>query len=246
MSGSKKFPLKCLGLYVALALIIIFVSLANAANNGGEQFEIFKVPGSPGVIRLEGVNGSIFSLSDYRGKVVIINFWRKNCPYCVREKEHLKKMVKIFKPSDLKIVSVDLWDDPIWVKNQATKTGEGIDFATGLNGRKSYVENVVRGRLMGYYVINEANEAIFEIKGFPSSFIIDKDGRIVAGHTGLVNWMAPSVHHTLVSLVGSQNNQGRGEISDEAELKWLEEMMSFPDKTNVSLMKLMNRVFEST
>ena len=154
-------------------------------------------------------------------------------------------MAKIFKPSDLKIVSVDLWDDPIWVKNQATKTGEGIDFATGLNGRKTYVENVVRGRLMGYYVINEANEAIFEIKGFPSSFIMDKEGRIVAGHTGLVNWMAPSVHHSLVSFIGSQNNQGRGEISDEAELKWLEEMMSFPDKRNVSLMKLMNRASES-
>ncbi len=245
MSGSKIYSLKYLGSYVALGLILLFVSLANASNNGGEQFEIFKIPGSPGVIRLESVNGSVFSLSDYRGKVVIINFWRKNCPYCASEKDHLKKMAKIFKPSDLKIVSVDLWDDPIWVKNQATKTGEGIDFATGLNGRKTYVENVVRGRLMGYYVINEANEAIFEIKGFPSSFIMDKEGRIVAGHTGLVNWMAPSVHHSLVSFIGSQNNQGRGEISDEAELKWLEEMMSFPDKRNVSLMKLMNRASES-
>lgn len=188
-------------LFTTLAVVWSGLSIVDGAVIGGEKFELFKVPAYPGEIKLAGIDGKPLSLADFRGKVVILNFWRKDCPYCVLEKDQLKDFVKKFGTQDLEIVSVDLWDDPVWVKDQGLKLGTQFRVATGLPGKKSFVENVVRGRLMGYYVINESNEAIFEIKGFPSTYVLDKEGRVVAGHTGMVNWMAPAVHETMHSLI---------------------------------------------
>jgi len=55
---------------------------------------------------------------------------------------------------------------------------------------------------MGYYVVNEANEAIYEVKGFPSTYVIDKEGRVLATHMGMVDWTSPAVRNWLLRVLG--------------------------------------------
>ena len=219
------FAVRTLTLIVILLLASLDSTIVGGAVVGGEKFDLFKAPTSPGEIRLAGTDGKPMSLSDFKGKVVILNFWRKDCPYCVLEKDQLTNFARKFGGSDLEIISVDLWDDPVWVKEQAAKSGTQFRTATGLPGRKSFVENVVRGRLMGYYVINESNEAIFEIKGFPSTYVIDKQGKVVAGHTGMVNWMAPTVHDTMHLFLKADSGFERKITGVESSPFWLSDLM---------------------
>jgi thiol-disulfide isomerase/thioredoxin len=212
-------------------------SKALASAIGGDSFDLYKAPTSPGEIKLGVGDGKSLSLTDYLGKVVILNFWRKDCPYCVVEKDYLKKFVERFDPADLVILSVNLWDDPKWVLKNASNLGNHISVATRIPGNKGFVENVVRGRLMGYYVINEANEAIFEIKGFPSTYVVDKSGKVVAGHTGLVNWLSPAVDNTVRTFLKVKVTDERKAAIVESGVKWLNELMSPPRDVQVSLLK---------
>lgn len=234
----SKSAVRTLSLLFILMLVFLESSFVEGAVVGGDKFDLFKTPTAPGEIRLAGIDGKPLKLSDFEGKVVILNFWRKDCPYCVVEKDHLKNFAKKVGGSDLEVISVDLWDDPSWVKDQAAKLGPQFRVATGLPGRKALVENVVRGRLMGYYVINESNEAIFEIKGFPSTYVLDKQGKIVAGHTGMVNWNAPTVHDTMrLFLKAAESGQEKKASTTESRPGWLSDLMKSPDEINLSSLK---------
>lgn len=90
---------------------------------------------------------------------------------------------------------------------------------------------------MGYYVINESNEAIFEIKGFPSTYVLDKQGKIVAGHTGMVNWNAPTVHDTMRLFLKAESGQEKKASTTEIRPGWLSDLMKSPDEINLSSLK---------
>lgn len=232
--------IKVVGRLILVSLVMLMAVISpgyvySATAMGGDKLDVFKNPTSPGEISLGGVDGKTIRLSDYAGKVVILNFWRKDCPYCVVEKDYLKSLTESLPVSDLAVLSVNLWDDPSWVRDQGPSLGRNIRVATKLSGKKSFVENIVKGRLMGYFVINEANEAVFEIKGFPSTYVLGKDGKIVAAHTGLVNWGSPSVNDTLRLFLRAEV-QGRAAIPD-AEIEWLNHLMKPPGEVTVSLLK---------
>jgi peroxiredoxin len=150
------------------------------------------------------LEGRTFSLADLKGKVVLLNFWRKDCQFCTREKYYLKRLMRDVARPDLEAVCVNLWDNPSWVVSQYGRESRGsLVYATKADDKRWVIENRVRGRLLGYYVLNEANEAIYEIKGFPSTYVIDKSGRVVAAHLGMVEWTIPLVQNWLLRLLGS-------------------------------------------
>ncbi len=135
---------------------------------GGTQFQMFRKPPMANDFPMGSMDGEVFSLSDLKGKVVLLNFWRKNCPFCVREKGYLERMVQALNRPDLQVLCINLWDSPSWVQRRyGRKDKSSLRYATKSDNRRWVVENKVRGRLMGYYVLNEDNEAIYEVKGFP-------------------------------------------------------------------------------
>lgn len=148
------------------------------------------------------LDGSALRLADLKGRVVLMNFWRRNCRYCQREKKLLQRMLKKMKSDQLTVLCVNLWDKPGWVKSYAGNRATDFLFATRSKGSRSFVKNEVRGKIMGYYVINPANEAVYEVKGFPTTYVIDKDGKVVAGHLGMAKWDNPTISGWLSRLVG--------------------------------------------
>jgi thiol-disulfide isomerase/thioredoxin len=114
---------------------------------------------------LTSTNGKNIQLSDFRGKVVIVDFWATWCPPCRKGIPDLIDIQKEFK-NEVVVIGISL--------DQDTKS-EVIPFMKkfGINYPVVYGDNKV---------VNDYGS----INAIPTSFVINKDGKIVDKHIGLV------------------------------------------------------------
>ncbi len=118
---------------------------------------------------LPSIHGDKIKLSDYRGKLVIIDFWATWCPPCRRGIPDLISLKKKYGKDGLEIIGVSL--DAITRGTQA----QIVPFM------KSYGIN---------YLIVTGNMDVVDrfggIRSIPTSFVVSKDGKILAKYVGLV------------------------------------------------------------
>lgn len=106
---------------------------------------------------LNDINGKPLSLSDLRGKWVILDFWGSWCPWCIKGFPALKEAYKTYE-GKVEILGIDCRDS-VEVWKDAVKKYE----------------------LPWLQVYNPGNNDLlekYEIQGFPTKFIIDPDGNI--------------------------------------------------------------------
>jgi thiol-disulfide isomerase/thioredoxin len=134
----------------------------SAAGNGVNETNAVKAPN----FTLKDVNGNDVSLSDFKGKVVILDFWATWCPPCRKGIPDLIELQNKYK-NDLTVIGISL--------DQANTIKEVVPFY------KSYGINypVVYGNAE---VVNKYGG----IEAIPTSFIIDKEGYVVNKHVGLI------------------------------------------------------------
>jgi thiol-disulfide isomerase/thioredoxin len=192
-----------------------------------KDFKLFPEMPEAGDFKMGSLDGRTFRLSDFKGKLIILNFWRSNCPHCEVEKGLLKTLQDQMKGLDVQVVCVNLWDDPSWVLDYEKKNGKGLLLAIRPDNQQIVVENKSKGRVAGYFVVNEGREAIYEVNGFPSTYII-KDGRVVGGHLGMAKWNEPAVMKYLAQLAGSPIAAPRATRGEDELPAWIDEMLSFP------------------
>jgi thiol-disulfide isomerase/thioredoxin len=116
---------------------------------------------------LRAINGKIVSTADWKGKVVILNFWATWCPPCREEIPELVQLQAKYKDK-LEIVGVSEDDDgPEKVAKFAQQHG------------------------MNYPIVMATPELIADYGGvpaLPTSFLIDPQGRVMQKHTGLYEY----------------------------------------------------------
>jgi len=216
---------------VSLIMGIGFSSVGSASpvsDSLPREFQVFRKPMDANDLRMVGFDGRLMSLTDLKGRVVLLNFWRKNCPYCEREKTYLKKMALAVNSPNLVVLCANFWDDPLWIRRYATGNGGDLVFAAKLDDEQSVIKNEVRGRLVGFFIVNRLKEAIYEVKGFPSTYVIDRRGKVIAAHMGMARWDRPSVRRWISGLTADDSST-TSVVDAEYELpSWMDRLLSHP------------------
>jgi peroxiredoxin len=118
------------------------------------------------------------SLHDYRGKIVVLNFWSAHCAPCIAE---MPSLVQLQKRMGDKIavvgVAVDTKDD----EYHAFLRKHGIDFVTVLDSAK-----------------NSYN--LYGATGYPETTIIDRNGMARRKFVMAVDWSTPEIVEYLNKL----------------------------------------------
>jgi thiol-disulfide isomerase/thioredoxin len=126
----------------------------------------FRNPAAVPAVAMRDLDGRPLSSADWRGKVVIVNFWATWCPPCRAEIPDLVALQNKYRDRLLIIgVSQD-------------------------EGSVEVVKQFVAAHQMNYPVVMmtpEIDQAFPGIRALPTSFILDRESRVVQRHVGLLN-----------------------------------------------------------
>lgn len=126
---------------------------------------------------LRDTNGRKVSLSDYKGKAVIVDFWATWCAPCKVEIPWLEKFHDQYASQGLEILGVS--EDDLDLDNKAKLAQEKQDIATKAAQMK-----------INYPVLIDdvsVSKPYGGVDGLPTTFFIDRNGKVVASTLGLVS-----------------------------------------------------------
>jgi len=116
-------------------------------------------------------SGRPSSLTDYRGRVVLLNVWATWCPPCRVEMPSLERLHGKLAGPDFAVVAVSIDDgDASTVMAFVGELGLGFDVLQDKGGRI---------------------QQIYQTTGVPESFVIDRDGVIIKKVIGAAEWDGP-------------------------------------------------------
>lgn len=116
---------------------------------------------------LEDARGEKVSLSDYRDKVVLLNFWATWCTPCEVEIPWFKEFERTYKDSGFAVLGVS-FDEEGWPAVNPFVKAHGINYRI----------------LLGTEHMGEMYDVI---EALPTTFLIDRQGRVAVTHRGLVS-----------------------------------------------------------
>ena len=130
------------------------------------------------------LTGSEVSLAQFSGKIVLVNLWATWCEPCLREMPSLERLQS--RLGD-KIVVVAISED-----RGGSKTVEPFVGKLGLKSVKIYLDP------------KSAVERAFKVQGLPTSFLIDREGRVLGRVEGAAEWDKPKLLGILKSFLGDE------------------------------------------
>jgi thiol-disulfide isomerase/thioredoxin len=126
------------------------------------------------------LDGTQVRLSALKGKVVFLNFWATWCPPCREEMPSMEALYQRFRGRGLEFLAVDIQEGKDEVA--AFMKQFGLTFPAALDDT---------GKISAEY----------GIRGIPTTFIIDKEGGIIASVVGGRDWNTPAVTTALELLI---------------------------------------------
>jgi peroxiredoxin len=118
-------------------------------------------------------------LHDYRGKITVVNCWASWCPPCVEEIPSLNRLREQMQGQPFELISINYADSPEKIHEFMSRVNVQFPVLIDPNGKVSQQWNVI---------------------GFPSTFVIGKDGKIQYGVNAAIQWDAPEVINALKAL----------------------------------------------
>jgi peroxiredoxin len=113
-------------------------------------------------IEKETVGGERFALQDYRGRFVVLDFWYRSCYPCLKAMPELQRIAEAFDPAEVAVVGVNVFDKPEKIVPMLEEKGLSH---TNIHGAKDIAQ-------------------AYQVSGYPTLYIIDREGRIAYSHVG--------------------------------------------------------------
>lgn len=134
---------------------------------------------------LQNLTAAEVSLSDYRGKVVLLNFWATWCMPCRQEMPGMESLWKKYQHRGLVIIAVSTEE-----------------------GSPARVQSFVKRLKLSFPIALDPDATVsdlYQVSGLPVSFLIDQQGRIAAKITGSEDWMSEKSIARIESLLAAND-----------------------------------------
>ena len=128
------------------------------------------------------MNGKEQKLSDFKGKVIILNFWATWCPPCVAEFPSFEKLYNSYKEYDEVVFLFANSESPFTVAEFTAR-------------------HHIKAPITQY---QHSPQGQLATRSLPTTYIIDKEGRLVTRKSGAANWNTKKVRRQLDQLIKQQ------------------------------------------
>ena len=158
--------------------LTVFAGCTEEKSNTGEDFTF------------TSLDGETKHLSDFYGKVIVLDCMAVNCQPCMRQMFELKKISENYSKNDVSILSIDVWvssGETAFMlqsvidafKNQVNLT---LDWTFGLDDSQGTIQNT------------------YASTGVPTLYILDKKGNIYYSHVGYESYieLAKKIDETIL------------------------------------------------
>ncbi|SCZ58388.1 peroxiredoxin family protein [Thiohalomonas denitrificans] len=164
-----------------LAIVVLILALpllAAAAPQSQGLTSVEERPSAPD-FSLEDMDGNLYRLSDFRGQPVIINFWATWCPPCREEMPSMQRAWEGLREKGVAMLAINV--------------GESVD--TVFQFTANYP--------VEFPLLFDLDSAVTEkwpVRGLPSTFVVDPEGRIVYQAIGGRGWGDPELLEPVLDL----------------------------------------------
>ncbi|WP_193495119.1 TlpA family protein disulfide reductase [Nitrincola alkalisediminis] len=127
------------------------------------------------------VEGSSAALDDYKGKVLLVNFWATWCPPCIHEMPAFNRLQQTFTDEPFQIIAINAGEAQETVVEFLEAFETELIFPVWLDPEwKGFGE--------------------FGLRGLPTTLLFDKDGNLIERVVGEKEWDQPDVYEPIRSL----------------------------------------------
>lgn len=135
---------------------------------------------SPLAINLNDAYGNRVEKNNFKGKITIINFWATWCTPCIREIPSLNRLKNKMKGLPFELISINYAEDKETILDFMKEVK--VDFPVLLDPAGSFAKK-------------------WNVITYPSTFVIDKEGKIKYGVNAAIEWDSPEFLKKIKSLL---------------------------------------------
>jgi peroxiredoxin len=165
-------------LYLALSLLFTAAALPAQAANAGDLSHIGE---SAPPFELQDVNGKLRSLSEFKGNVVLLNFWATWCSSCKTELDPLNNLYRALKKDGFVVLAVSL------------------------DRSEKPVRTLLAGKNIAFPVVMDKDKEVafdqYAVLALPVSILIDRNGVIAERLIGERQWDSPEMEQKVRTLL---------------------------------------------
>jgi thiol-disulfide isomerase/thioredoxin len=133
-------------------------------------------------LKLKDLDGKTHDLAHLRGSVVLINFWATWCPPCRREMSSMERLVQALKGKGFSVLAVDVGENTDTIETFTSQFDATLSFPILLDTHSRTMQ-------------------AWKVAGLPTTFLVDKQGRVVASAIGGREFDHPAIVKTIRDLL---------------------------------------------